>query len=178
MIVLKYGMIYSDSDKVLHRKGTKDYFRKAYIIEGDSVDNYEEVDDYPSEELEQVREAKIAEIDAYDKSKNVNWFYVNGVGMWYDAPKRTTIRNLVESSIKEGRETTTLWTEEEPIIPLEVPCEMALVLLAKLEVYAGDCLANTQKHKSEVMAMQSISEIEAYDFTVGYPEMLNLSTEL
>lgn len=177
MIVLKYGMIYSDSDKVLHRKGTKDYFRKAYIIEGDSVDNYEEVDDYPSEELEQVREAKIAEIDAYDKSKNVNWFYVNGVGMWYDAPKRTTIRNLVESSIKEGRETTTLWTEE-PIIPLEVPCEMALVLLAKLEVYAGDCLANTQKHKSEVMAMQSISEIEAYDFTVGYPEMLNLSTEL
>ena len=171
-------MIYSDSDKVLHRKGTKDYFRKAYIIEGDSVDNYEEVDDYPSEELEQVREAKIAEIDAYDKSKNVNWFYVNGVGMWYDAPKRTTIRNLVESSIKEGRETTTLWTEEEPIIPLEVPCEMALVLLAKLEVYAGDCLANTQKHKSEVMAMQSISEIEAYDFTVGYPEMLNLSTEL
>lgn len=178
MIVLKYGMIYSDSDKVLHRKGTKDYFRKAYIIEGDSVDNYEEVDDYPSEELEQVREAKIAEIDAYDKSKNVNWFYVNGVGMWYDAPKRTTIRNLVESSIKEGRETTTLWTEEEPIIPLEVPCEMALVLLAKLEVYAGDCLANTQKHKSEIMAMQSISEIEAYDFTVGYPEMLNLSTEL
>lgn len=171
-------MIYSDSDKVLHRKGTKDYFRKAYIIEGDSVDNYEEVDDYPSEELEQVREAKIAEIDAYDKSKNVNWFYVNGVGMWYDAPKRTTIRNLVESSIKEGRETTTLWTEEEPIIPLEVPCEMALVLLAKLEVYAGDCLANTQKHKSEIMAMQSISEIEAYDFTVGYPEMLNLSTEL
>lgn len=177
MIVLKYGMIYSDSDKVLHRKGTKDYFRKAYIIEGDSVGNYEEVDDYPSEELEQVREAKIAEIDAYDKSKNVNWFYVNGVGMWYDAPKRTTIRNLVESSIKEGRETTTLWTEEEPIIPIEVPCEMALVLLAKLEVYAGDCLANTQKHKSEVMAMQSISEIEAYDFTVGYPEMLNLSIE-
>lgn len=175
MIVFKDGMIYSDSDKVLHRKGTKDYFRKAYIIEGDSVDNYEEVDDYPSEELEQVREAKIAEIDAYDKSKNVNWFYVNGVGMWYDAPKRTTIRNLVESSIKEGRETTTLWTEEEPIIPIEVPCEMALVLLAKLEVYAGDCLANTQKHKSEVMAMQSVSEIEAYDFTTGYPEKLNLS---
>lgn len=178
MIVFKDGMIYSDSDKVLHRKGTKDYFRKAYIIEGDSVGNYEEVDDYPSEELEQVREAKIAEIDAYDKSKNVNWFYVNGVGMWYDAPKRTTIRNLVESTIKIGRETTTLWTEEEPIIPIEVPCNMALLLLAQLEVYAGDCLANTQKHKATVMAMQSKEEVEAYDFTVGYPEMLNLSTEL
>ncbi len=178
MIVIEKNQAFSDSGKYIHRLGSDSYFKKCTVLSGESEANFEEVDELPDSELNQVKEAKIAEIDAYDKSKNVNWFYVNGVGMWYDAPKRTTIRNLVESTIKIGRETTTLWTEEEPIIPIEVPCNMALLLLAQLEVYAGDCLANTQKHKATVMAMQSKEEVEAYDFTVGYPEMLNLSTEL
>lgn len=127
--------------------------------------------------IDNAKTSKIAEIDAYDKSRDVEWFIVDGVGMWYDAPKRVTIRNLVESSIKEGRDTITLWTEEEPIIPIEVPCEMALALLAKLEVYAGDCLANTQKHKAAVNALTSVEEIEVYDYKTGYPDKLNLSTK-
>lgn len=127
--------------------------------------------------VDNAKATKIAEIDAYDKSREVEWFIVDGVGMWYDAPKRATIRNLVESSIKEGRDTITLWTEEEPIIPIDVPCEMALALLAKLEVYAGDCLANTQKHKAAVNALTSVEEIEVYDYKTGYPDKLNLSTK-
>lgn len=178
MIVISNNQVYSDSGKYIRRLGSDSYFKKCTVLSGESEANFEEVDELPDSELNQVKEAKIAEIDAYDKSKNVNWFYVNGVGMWYDAPKRTTIRNLVESQIKEGRESTTLWTEEEPIIPIEVSCDMALVLLAKLEVYAGDCKANTQQHKAAVYALTSKEEIEAYDYTTGYPEKLNLSTEL
>lgn len=129
------------------------------------------------DELETAREKKLSEIDMYDKSKAVEEFYLNEIGMWYKADKRTTIRNLVESSMKEGRDEVTLWTEQEPIIPLTIPCNLALDLLAKLEVYAGDALAVTQKKKSEVQALTSIEEIEKYDITSGYPEKLNLQTK-
>ena len=126
------------------------------------------------DELTVARQRKISEIDLYDKSKAVEEFYLNGFGMWYKADKRTTIRNLVESSVKEGRNEVTLWTEEEPILPITVSCDLALDLLAKLEVYAGDALAVTQRKKAEVQALQSVEEINAYDITSGYPEKLNL----
>ena len=126
------------------------------------------------DELTVARQRKISEIDMYDKSKAVEEFYLNGIGMWYKADKRTTIRNLVESSVKEGRNEVTLWTEEEPILPITVSCDLALDLLAKLEVYAGDALAVTQRKKAEVQALQSVEEINAYDITSGYPEKLNL----
>lgn len=177
MIKIENNIVSSDAGKIVHRIGTEDYFHRAVTLPGENTENFEEVDEVPSDEVVKARENKIAEIDAYDKSREVEWFIVDGVGMWYDAPKRVTIRNLVESSIKEGRDTVTLWTEEEPIIPIEVPCEMALALLAKLEVYAGDCLANTQKHKAAVNALTSVEEIEAYDCKTGYPEKLNLSTK-
>ena len=176
-VQIENNIVYSDAGKIVHRIGTDVYFRKAVALTEDKPEHFEEVDEVPSDEVVKAREDKIAEIDAYDKSRDVEWFIVDGVGMWYDAPKRVTIRNLVESSIKEGRDTVTLWTEEEPIIPIEVPCEMALALLAKLEVYAGDCLANTQKHKAAVNALTSVEGIEVYDYKTGYPDKLNLSTK-
>ncbi len=132
---------------------------------------------FEGDDISVARQRKISEIEMYDKSKAVEEFYLNGIGMWYKADKRTTIRNLVESSVKEGRDTVTLWTEEEPIVPITVSCDLALDLLAKLEVYAGDALAVTQRKKSEVQALQSVEEIESYDVASGYPEKLNLKIE-
>lgn len=122
--------------------------------------------------LEDVKNQKIDEITAYDTSSNVNEFFVNGISMWYKAEKRATIRNLVESTMKTGGDKTTLWTEEEPIIPLEVNCESALMMLAQLEVYAGNCLAVTQSHKANVMKLKTKEEVESYNYTTGYPEKL------
>lgn len=126
--------------------------------------------------LDEVKAEVLAKIDAYDESKAVNQFYLSGIGMWYKADKRATIRNLVESNIKTGNDRVTLWTEEEPIVGLEFDCEEALMMLAQLEVYAGNCKAVTQQHKANVMALQTKEEIEAYDYTAGYPDKLNFNT--
>lgn len=124
-------------------------------------------------ELDASKKKKLNDIIAYDESKAVNQFYLGGIGMWYKADKRATIRNLVESNIKTGNSRITLWTEEEPIVGLEFDCESALMMLAQLEVYAGNCLAVTQQHKANVMALTSKEEVENYDYTTGYPEKLN-----
>lgn len=147
------------------------------LLTGETLSDFVEIDeaDIPTEELRAAIEEKIAEINAYDKSKSVEQFYLNGVPMWYVATKRTTIKNLINSSIEEGRDTVTLWTEEEPIVPITISCDAALQLLAKLEVYAGDALANTQRHKAAVLAMTDVEQVKAYDITEGYPEKLQLT---
>jgi len=39
-----------------------------------------------------------------------------------------------------------------------------------VENYAGDCQNITEQHKSEVMALTTVAQVEAYDVTLGYPE--------
>jgi len=38
-------------------------------------------------------------------------------------------------------------------------------MLIALEVYAGDALNTTEKHKAAVQALESIEEVENYDYT-------------
>ena len=46
------------------------------------------------------------------------------------------------------------------------------VMSDQLEAYAGDCQEVTNGHKAAILLLQSVQEVEAYDFTVGYPERL------
>ena len=50
-------------------------------------------------------------------------------------------------------------------------------MLVALEVYAAEALNATEMHRSAVRHLETREEIEAYDFTTGYPEVLNLSAE-
>lgn len=174
MITIENRQVYSSTGLYIHRKGSDVYFHRCTMLPNETEADFEEVENVPTGELAEAITAKIAEIEAYDTSSAVNQFFLNGVPMWYPATKRATIKNLVNSSVMEGRETTTLWTEEEPIVPITISCDAALQLLAKLEVYAGDALANTQKHKAAVLALTSVEDVQAYNYTTGYPEKLQL----
>lgn len=173
MIKFTEKEIYSTEGLYINRIGTNIYFKRANRLPSDMKEMFKEVSELPTDELSAAKAAKTFEIDSYDESEAVNQFYVNGIPMWYLASKRATIRNLVESTIRTGGPKVTLWTEKEPIVPLVVDCEKALIMLAQLEVYAGDCLAVTQNHKSQVLSLQTKEEIEAFDYTTGYPEKLN-----
>lgn len=177
---IKGDQIFAGAGKKIFRKtdtNRQSPMSSCFLLKGETIDSFVEFDEAnitTEEQLMAAIEAKIAEIDAYDKSSAVNQFFLNGVPMWYPATKRATIKNLVNSSVMEGRETTTLWTEEEPIVPITISCDAALQLLAKLEVYAGDALANTQKHKAAVLALTSVEDVQTYNYTTGYPEKLQL----
>lgn len=124
----------------------------------------------PEPTLEEVRQQKLQEIAAYDKSRNVNNFYVDGFPMWYDVDKRGDIERTINSTIAKGEENIVLWTEQEPIVPLTFNCQTALKLLSELEYYAYQCLNNTRQHEYNIRQLQTKEEIEAYDYTTGYPE--------
>lgn len=48
MIVIKNNIIYSDMDKYVHRTGTDTYFKKAFELPGDDIEQFEEVDNIPN----------------------------------------------------------------------------------------------------------------------------------
>lgn len=125
--------------------------------------------------IEEVRQSKLYEIDAYDTSEAVNSFILDGQTMWLDKATRVGLVNSLNCEKAVGRENTTLWLGTTPIT---LNVELALQLLAAVELYALECFGVTAKHKSNVEELATIEEINDYDFTTGYPEKLNLSTSI
>ena len=134
------------------------------------------VEPEPTEEelLERAKADKVMEIERYDQSDAVNLFYLAGQPMWLDAQTRQTLRISIESYAAMGRETATKWFGGHQFT---FPTDVWLTMLNALEVYAAEALNVTESHKADVMALDSIEAVEAYDITAGYPEKLNLTTE-
>lgn len=117
--------------------------------------------------LELVKEAKTAEITAYDESEAVNSFELDGLRMWLPFELREKIRARLPEEEAAGRTTTTLWYG---IVPVQLPIALARKLISCIELYAIDCCDRTAAHKAAVAAMTDIDAVRAYDYTAGYPE--------
>jgi hypothetical protein len=76
----------------------------------------------------------------------------------------------------KGKTITTLWGNGVQF-PLPLVGEngeegVAFQMLYELEIYASACYDNTQQHLKNVDNLTSLTDVESYDFTVGYPEKL------
>lgn len=119
--------------------------------------------------LERAKSRKVMDIEAYDSSEAVNIFEVSGMTMWLDKATRAGLKLRFEAEAASGAETTTLWYNG---IQFPLPIGMAIQMLYALEIYASKCYDNTQRHIAEVMRLETVDDVEAYDYTQGYPEKL------
>ena len=123
--------------------------------------------------LEAVKNRKLAEIDEYDTSDNVNVFYLNGMKVWLDKDTRVGLMNSTNIAKSKNNDTTTLWLGSNKLV---INCDLAIKFLSDLEMYALTCFNITASHKKEVSEMTDIETIYNYDYTVDYPEPLVMNT--
>ena len=122
--------------------------------------------------LEKAKKEKLAAILAYDTSSDVNGFMLNGNKVWLDKETRVGLMNSTIIAKSVGQKTTTLWLGSMKLV---VDCDKAIQLLSALEMYALDCFNVTASHKQAVNELTTIEEVEAYDYKIGYPKMLEMS---
>lgn len=116
----------------------------------------------------------IAKINDYDKSSQVNGVTINGMYTWFDKANRVGLRNSTDVLKKQGDESTTLWVNNKEIT---IKCDDLIDMLDKLEIYALKCFDTTSRHKRDVYQLNTIEDIENYDYTSGYPEKLTFTYE-
>lgn len=124
----------------------------------------------PEELLQRAKASKIAELEAYDASDAVNSFEVKGKTMWLDAATRQHLRISLDAMQQAGRENVTKWFDGEQYT---YPIDVWYYMLSLVEVYASDALNVTESHKAAINALTSVSDVEEYDYTVGYPDKLS-----
>ena len=108
-----------------------------------------------------------AKINLYDKSEAVNSFVYKDQNLWLDKATRVGLMHLANCS-----------TEDIQLVlgdqVLTFSPEFTKEFLAKLEVYAGKCYVQTQKHLIAVNTLTNSEEMINYDYTTGYPEKITL----
>lgn len=166
----------SDSGKIVRRKSNGTYFKRATIVKGETEADFEEVDALPDKELQQAIEEKLRQIADYDTSPAVNSFTLNGADVWLDKATRVGLMNSTTIEKAAGNETTTLWFAIGGVeTEIVVACDAAIQMLSALEMYALECYNRTAQHKAAVAKLTTKAEVEAYDFTTGYPEKLSFT---
>lgn len=113
----------------------------------------------------------LAEIEKLDTSSAVNGFMLNGQRVWLDKATRVGLMNSTQIAKAMGKTTTTLWFGDAKLV---VECDKAIQLLSALEIYALECFNVTAAHKKAVAEMSTVESVLAYDYTAGYPEMLEM----
>lgn len=135
-----------------------------------------------AELLEKAKANKIKELYQYDESDSVNTCYIvygeQTVMYWADKHERDALKSAIRDCMSLGRTEYRLDLREKGF-SITLPCVLLLQMLAALEVYATECYNKTTDHEFAINALTTNDEIEAYNFTVGYPEKLvfNLDVE-
>lgn len=126
----------------------------------------------PLSELGLAKERVIRLIKAYDTSDAINSFTLEGKSMWLPNEKRISITDSINKEKASGQTTTIMWFDT---IRYEIPVDTALYMLQELEVYAKKCYNTTEEHKVNVSNLQSVDEVNNYDYKSGYPDKLIFS---
>lgn len=109
------------------------------------------------------------DIESYDLSSDINSFYMQGQQMWLDKATRTGLMLRFQAEQNMGHTNTSLWYDNTLYT---ISLEDAFKMLYALEGYASACYDNTQRHLSNISKLETIEEIESYDYKEGYPKQL------
>ena len=122
--------------------------------------------------LNAAKQRKLQEISDYNTSDNVDAFLLNGEKHWLTRDERAMAKLSTEARQRLGHYTTEQCLGGKFYT---IPCDTLLTMLARLEDYALSCFNFAIRQQAEVNALTSLEEVENYDVTKGYPEMLNFT---
>lgn len=122
-------------------------------------------------DIDMAKAAKIAEIAAYSDSDAVNSLTFNGLKTWLTPNVRANYLVSLDAAELLGETDITFVVEG---VQASLPIKQVRLLLAKIQRYADACFLVTERHKIAVKALQTVEEVESYDYTKGYPEKLAL----
>ena len=164
-------------------EGKKEYYNGISIVaDGFTIINptneqlldagYTAEDDKQAETLDVVKALKIAEINEYCMSAEVNEFTFKGAKGWIDADTRVKYSASIDAAITIGQENLTL-----PIAGklVDVNAKEAKKMLAAVLLYADATFFVTQKHKQAVLHLTTKKDVKAYNYKAGYPQKLTFN---
>ncbi len=124
--------------------------------------------------LQGAKNDMVTMINGYNNSSSVNGFIMGGKKMWLTLDERQAVKIALDAYEHNGEATMTkVWGGVEYTFPLATYKDM----LARIEQYASECQNTTEKHLAAVEKLETVEDVCDYDYTAGYPEMIDFGSE-
>ena len=124
--------------------------------------------------LVSAKNAVVTEINGYNDSSEVNGFKMGGKVMWLTLAERQAAKLALDAYEHNGEATMTkVWGGTEYTFPISTYRDM----MARIEQYASECQNVTERHLQAVQELTTVEEVCDYDYTAGYPEMIDFGSE-
>ena len=121
--------------------------------------------------VEEAKNEMLHKIEQYDQSDNVNSFLVNNsITAWFTPQERSNYKSSIDAAKLLGMDILSFYIND---IMLNVSPINAEQMLAQIQLYADQCFIITKQHKAAVESLQTIEEIDNYDYMSNYPDRLN-----
>lgn len=171
--IINGELIVRDNKNIIVYKNNKQIINPTQeLIIKDGWQLYNEKSNNNDNELTIALNNLIDNILQYDKSKDVEIFYINDIALWLDRDERAILQRRFEIESKNNITTSTLWKDDNCF---EININMGMNMLDQLELYAIKCFDVTHIHLNNVKKLKSIEDINAYDYSKGYPDKLYFS---
>ena len=130
-----------------------------------------EVPEEPKRTIEEAKSEMLRQITYYDNSTMVNGFTINGsITAWFTPTERNNYSQSVSAAKLMGIDTLSFFVNNTELTVSTANAEM---MLAAIQLYADKCYIVTMQHKLAVNALETIEEVDNYNYRQGYPERLN-----
>ena len=130
----------------------------------------------PERTLEDAKNEMQWKIDDYDNSDNVNSFEAEVSGQtiegWFTPEERSNYRNSIDAAKILGVNELTFFVND---VELTVTPTQGEYMLAQIQLYADQCYVVTKEHKLTVNGLETIEEVDAFDYESGYPQKLHFT---
>lgn len=108
-----------------------------------------------------------AKIHAYDKSRHVEDFTIGGIHLWLDHDLRGKVKENLETCQQMGEENTVLRFNG---MAFPVTVQLGWQMYYSVLAYARDSWNVTEGHDATADKLTTGEEMDAYDYTAGYPQ--------
>lgn len=123
--------------------------------------------------IELAKNNKLRDLEIYDRGSNINDFTVNGeMHAWFIPEMRSNYRNSIDAAKLLGVESLDIFIGDTLVT---IPTASAEQMLAAIQLYADQCFIKTKQHEAAIKALNTVEDINNYDYTVGYPTKLNFT---
>lgn len=132
----------------------------------------------PPRTLEEAKEEMINTINEYDSSGSVNAFNVYDSEHditfegWFTPEERSNYKSSIDAAKLLGVSALTFFIGE---IELTITPTQAEYMLAQIQLYADQCFIVTKEHKIAVEHLDSIEDVDGFEYMIGYPEKITFT---
>lgn len=171
---------YIKDGKIYNKIAQLKYNGKIYLNPSEEIilsagyEKYEEAEKTDEEQLDAAKEEKSDMATRYGLHKDRNSYIAHGYTLYVPEENRNRLRNFITNAYAVDRTTLTFWLDNHPFTYTTAAQDRDLTQYESF-IYQVYCVL--KQHLANIDALTTIEEVDEYDFTANYPDIINFDID-